>query len=87
MYFKEYSTGLVLHSYNIVTLMMGSKKRIIILAEKLEIALFFIPCILLPCQNLVLTLPTMHPNHLTVQSRFRCVMSVAANVASGLKQR
>ncbi len=46
----EYSTDLELHSHNIAGLIVDSVKSVRLDAAEAEL-LFFIPCILLPCQN------------------------------------
>ncbi len=77
LFLKESPTDLALHFCNTVRSN----------ASEPEISSFFIPCILLLCQNLAPTLPTMQLDHQQFNRIFRCVMLVAANVASSLKQR
>lgn len=60
---------------------MDKKKTQKIHAAEPDIYIVFVLCILLPCQNLLSTLPTMQLDFQQLGLGFGCVVLVAANVA------
>ena len=72
-YFKKYSTNLALYFSNIV------KKKVSKLMQQNQ--RYKVSFILLPCQNLAPTLPTMQLDRPQFGQRLMCVMLVVVNVA------